>query len=227
MVDSDGLDELERVMAQLDDRARSDARLERYRVAGAGPRALDAIPDGWLVSDGIAHIAEHGGWWPGYWEFPELSDTDSVPSILSLPEDPPGDLGVLWVGVGTVWELDWFFTPALRDHAVEAPLCGFSTQALWLSMTFPTEAAILEAFLVTYDELGFEEDGTVNPMFVEWITKPPVNEPPGAERIHQRLVELSRQWSTSHPCWVGEVMPRLADEDWPPAAVQAMLGTTP
>jgi hypothetical protein len=227
MAASEGLDELERVIAQLDDRARSDSRLEQYRIAGAGPGALDGIPDGWVVSDGIARLAERGGWWPGVWEFPELSGGDTVPELLALPEDPPDDLGVLWVGVGTVWERDWFFTPAVRDHEADAPLCGFSTQALWLSMVFPTEAAILEAFLVTYDELGFEDDGTVNPMFVEWITEPPVNEPPGAERVHRRLVELSRRWTSSHPCWVPAAMPRLGEENWPPEAVRAMLGTAP
>jgi hypothetical protein len=143
MVASDGLDELERVIAQLDDRARSDERLEQYRVAGAGPRALDAIPDGWVVSDGMARIAERGGWWPGEWMFPELSGI--VQDVLIDYEKPPGDPGVSWVGVGSVWERDWFFTPTLRDHAADAPLCGFSGQALWLSMVFPTEAAILEA----------------------------------------------------------------------------------
>jgi hypothetical protein len=227
MVASDGLDELERVMALLDDRARSDDRLERYRVAGAGPRALDAMPDGWVVSDCMARVAERGGWWPGEWLFPDLSESHTVPDLLALPEDPPDDLGVLWVGVGTTWERDWFFTPAVRDHAADAPLCGFSTQALWLSMVFPTEAAILEAFLVTYDELGFDDDGTVNPMFVEWITEPPVNEPPETERVHRRLVELSRDWTTSHPCWTPETMPLLSAEGWPPDAVQAMLGTAP
>lgn len=227
MVASDGLDDLERVIAQLDDRARSDARLERYRVAGGGPRVLDGIPDGWMISDGIARIAESGGWWPGEWQFPELTDSDTVPTILALPADPPSDLGVLWVGVGTVWERDWFFTPALRDHAANAPLCGFSGQALWLSMVFPTEAAILEAFLVTYDELGIDESGEIDPFFVEWVTEPPVNAPPGAERVHRRLVELSRRWSTNHPCWLPDLMPRLGEEDWPPDAVRAMLGTAP
>jgi hypothetical protein len=163
MVASDGLSELERVNAQLDDRARSDPRLERYRVAGGGPRVLDCIPDGWVVSDGITHIAESGGWWPGDWQFPELSFCDTVPTVLAPAAEPPADPGVVWVGVGTVWERDWFFTPALRERSADAPLCGFSSQALWLSMVFPTEAAILEAFLVTYDELGIDESGMVDP----------------------------------------------------------------
>lgn len=151
VANADSLDELERVMALLDDRARSDRRLERYRVAGAGPGALDRIPDGWVVSDGIARIAERGGWWPGIWSLPDLTDTDSIARGLSLPGDPPDDLGVLWIAAGTVWERDWFYTPALRTPATDAPVCGFSTQSLWISMTFPTEAALLEAFLVTYD----------------------------------------------------------------------------
>lgn len=224
VVESDNLGELERVLALLDDRARSDRRLLRYRVAGAGPRALDGVPDGWVVSDAIARIAERGGWWPGFWDFPDLTSYDSVATALSLPDDPPDDLGVLWLGVGTIWERDWFHTPALRSRAVDAPLCGYSTQALWLSMTFPTEAALLEAFLATYDELGLDDNGEINPMFVEWVTEPPVNEPPGAERVHRRLVELSRRWTTSHPCWHLETMPLLAGtEDWPAEAVRAAL----
>jgi len=227
MVASDGLAELERVTAQLDDRARSDPRLERYRVAGGGPRALDGIPDGWVVADGIAHIAESGGWWPGEWQFPELSLCDTVPTVLTPSAEPAGEPGVLWVGVGTVWERDWFFSPALRERSADAPLCGFSGQALWLSMVFPTEAAILEAFLVTYDELGIDESGMVDPFFVEWVTARPASAPPAAERVHRRLADLSRRWSTKHPCWLPDVMPRLSDDDWPPGAVRAMLGTAP
>jgi hypothetical protein len=78
---------------------------------------------------------------------------------------------------------------------------------------------------VTYDELGIDENGMVDPFFVEWITSPPVNAPPGAERVHRRLVELSRRWSTSHPCWVPAAMPRLSEGDWPREAIRAMLGT--
>lgn len=221
-------DELGRIFAELDDRARSDGRLEQYRVAGGGPQALDAIPEGWVVSDGIARIAELGGWWPGEWQFPLLDD--SIACALHPSGEPPDESEVLWVGAGTVWERDHFFTPALRDRAAHAPLCGFSSQELWVSMVFPTEAAILEAFLVTYDELGFDDEMVppiVNPFFVEWITDPPVNEPPGAERVHHRLVEMSRRWSTNHPCWLPGVMPLLADsEDWLPEAVDAMLGIT-
>lgn len=227
MVASGGLSELEQVNARLDDRARSDPRLERYRVAGGGPRVLDGIPEGWLVSDGIAHIATSGGWWPGEWRFPELSLRDTVPTVLAASAEPTGDPGVVWVGVGTVWERDWFFTPALRERSADAPLCGFSGQALWLSMVFPTEAAILEAFLVIYDELGIDESGMVDPFFVEWVTAPPQGAARAAERAHRRLVELSRQWSTSHRCWLPEVMPRLSEDDWPPDAVRAMLGIDP
>jgi hypothetical protein len=94
-------------------------------------------------------------------------------------------------------------------------------------MVFPTEAALLEAFLVTYDELGIDESGMVEPDFVEWVTDPPVNAPPGAERVHHRPVALSRRWTTSHPCWLPDVMPRLSAGEWPPDAVRAMLGTAP
>jgi hypothetical protein len=220
----DGSDDLERALGELDRRARAEPRLERYRVAGGGPRALDAVPDGWVVSAGIARIAEHGGWWPGRWEFPELGDT--LADLLALDEPAEAaDGGVRWVGVGTVWERDWFFTPALREPAPTAPLCGFSTQALWLSMVFPTEAALLEAFLVAYDELGLDERGEVDPTFVEWVTAPPVNRPPAADRAHRRLVELSRGWTTGHPCWRADLMPRLDEEvPPPPAVVRAMLG---
>jgi hypothetical protein len=150
-----------------------------------------------------------------------------VPTALAASAEPAGEPGVVWLGVGTVWERDWFFTPARRERAVDAPLCGFSGQALWLSMVFPTEAAILEAFLVTYDELGLDDGGMVDPFFVEWVTARPQNAPPAAERVHRRLVELSRRWSTSHPCWLPDVMPRLSEDDWPPEAVRAMLGTAP
>jgi hypothetical protein len=180
-----------------------------------------------VVSDGISRIAESGGWWPGEWHFPELHLSDTVPTVLDPSAERPGDPGVLWVGVGTVWERDWFFAPALRERSATAPLCGFSGQALWLSMVFPTEAAILEAFLVTYDELGLDESGMIDPFFVEWITAPPHNASPEAERAHRRLVQLSRRWSTTHPCWLPDVMPRLSEDDWPTDAIRAMLDTAP
>jgi hypothetical protein len=93
------------------------------------------------------------------------------------------------------WQRDFFYTPALRAPAVDAPLCGFSTQAL-------------------------------DQMFVEWVTEPMYPSP--KERMHRRLIELSRRWSTRHPCWHPGTMPLLADtEDWPADAVRAALGIGP
>jgi hypothetical protein len=55
------LDALYKVLADLDERARSQPRLERYRVPGGGQRVLDGVPSSWNVSAAIAHIATHGG----------------------------------------------------------------------------------------------------------------------------------------------------------------------
>jgi hypothetical protein len=50
-------DDLAVVLAALDERARVEPRLDRYRVAGTGASALDSVPDGWFVSDAIARLA--------------------------------------------------------------------------------------------------------------------------------------------------------------------------
>jgi hypothetical protein len=85
-------------------------------------------------------------------------------------------------------------------------------------MVFPSEASMLESFLVTYDELGFDEGGTVDPSFVEWITAGP--EFP----VHETLKELSNGWTSDHPCWLPDHMPRLSDPDWPVEIVAPLLG---
>ena len=96
-------------------------------------------------------------------------------------------------------------------------------------MVFPTEHALLEAFVVTYDVMGLDVGGEVNPFFVEWVTgPPPPNDGEPAVRVHERLRDLSARWRVDHPCWVPDVMPALRPEasDWPMHATQALLGTS-
>jgi hypothetical protein len=223
-------DDLQSVLAALDERATIDPRLERYRVRGRGTNATDLLPAGWAVSDSIARISTDGGWWPGEWRFPVIDTTVSM--VLTGHDEADDGANVRWLGVGTVWERDWFWTPALRDSAGSAPLFGFSTQALWWSMVFPTEAAMLEAFMITYDLLGLDDRGEINPFFVEWVTKPPAeHEPEAAHVVHHRLVELSRRWTTSHQCWRGDAMPFVRWEpgydDVPPELIDTILGVDP
>ena len=223
------MDELERVIAALDERARADRRLEKYRVRGAGPQVLDAIPAGWFVSDAIARLAVRGGWWPGAWS-PNVREGDMFSEFIVDLHDVADEPTVRWLCVGSVWEKDFFYSPLLREPAPDAPLAGSSAQALWLSMAFPTEASMLEAFLVTYDEMGFEEgfgpdDPMVNPDFVEWVTDPPMPEPPGSDVVHRRLVELSRGWRSTHPCWDPATMPQLEADRLPDTMVRRMTGT--
>jgi hypothetical protein len=93
----------------------------------------------------------------------------------------------------------------------------------------PSEAALLGAFVVTYDELGLDDQGEINPFFVEWVTRPPGDhEPLAAHRAHRRLVELAQDWKTEHPCWVNGVMPHVSWEpgagDWSDDLVATILG---
>jgi hypothetical protein len=223
-------DDIQPVLAALDERAASDPRLERYRVSGGGIRALDSIPAGWTVSDAVTRIATDGGWWPGEWMFPTVDNT--VGLVLTGHDHTDDEAEVRWLGVGTVWERDCFWTPALRGGAGSAPLFGFSNQALWWSIVFPTEAAMLEAFIITYDELGLDERGEINPFFVEWVTKPPPeHEQAGADVVHHRLTELSRRWTTSHRCWHDDAMPYVrwdpGYDDVPAGVVDTILGVGP
>lgn len=221
-----GLDE---VLRALDDRARSDPRLERHRVVGRGPAALDDVPDGWFASDAVARIATDGGWWPGEWAFPSTDPAgdDIVTLWLTGDRQQRPEATVTWLQVGTIWERDHFWTPTLRRRTTSAPILGFSTQALWIGMVFPTEAALLEAFVVTYDVLGLDERGEINPFFVEWVTAPPApHEMPEATEVHRRLVEMSSRWTSAHPCWVPSAMPLMATGGFPPDVVAAVLGTS-
>jgi hypothetical protein len=220
--------DLEAVLAALDERAKRDPRLEQYRVVGR-PDALLGLPDGWSVSRSVERLAVHGGWWPGRWDFPMVEEIvelvltgGTVPRPAWMSREPT----VRWVGLGTVWERDSFWTPLLREEVPDAPVFGFSSQALWASMVFPSEAALLEAFLLTYDELGIEAEGGVNPFFVEWVTNPPspVDAPPEAIAVHERLVARSAEWTAEHPCWVPGRMPRLDDGLWPDELIAALLG---
>src|SRR5438093_10641056 len=121
-------DDREAVLQALDERARSEPRLHRYRVVGNGA-ALRSVPDDWFVSDAIARIAREGGWWPGEWLFPFIDDT-FVELVLTADSESRPDANTRWLGVGSVWERDWFWTPALRTRSSSAPLFGFSSQAL-------------------------------------------------------------------------------------------------
>jgi hypothetical protein len=217
------LDDLYKVLADLDERARSEPRLERYRVMPGGQSALDGIPPGWNVSAAVSHIATHGGWWPGEWWFPD--DDDFVRNLFDQGLAGPDEDEVRWIRLGVIWERDTFWTPALEVRTETAPIFGFSSQALWSSLVFPNEAALLEAFLITYDEMGLDEFDSVNPFFVEWVTQPPhAHEGEGALRVHDRLVERATAWGTSHRCWVPDLMPLHTDEPWPSEAIRAILG---
>ena len=225
---------------ELDRRARDDPRLERYRIRRGEAGALRWVPDGWHLSDAMARIAAEGGWWPGRWflDHPELRDS-AQDLVLSSMNDGWYDTEpeVLWAEVGTVWEKDAFLTPLLRHPVPTAPLLGFSSQALWWAMVFPTEEALLEGFLISHQELGFDEDhggaepGGVDPFFVQWVAQPP-REPPylspeevaGRRRVHARLQEARATWSTDHPCWLPGMMPLMTDERWPREAKAAVLG---
>lgn len=215
------------VIDALESRARSDSRLDRYRVPGGGPEALVGIPAGWHVSDAIEHIAVHGGWWPGEWTFP--TDDNIVNLVLAGELDAPAAATIRWLGVGCVWQRDGFWTPATRERFTAAPLFGFSNQALWASMVFPTEAALLEAFLITYDELGLDESGEINPFFVEWVTDSPrADEPVRAHHVHERLRARSTHWTVIHPCWQASRMPMMGPmgpDLWPVSVRAALVGT--
>lgn len=220
---------------ELDRRARADARLDRFRVRRGGTGASRWVPPGWHLSDAMARIATDGGWWPGRWLFGPCRDDIVLDGLNDgwFDTEPT----VLWAEVGTVWEKDSFFTPLLRHPRPTAPLLGFSSQALWWSMVFPTEETLLDGMLISHDELGFDEDhggvepAGIDPKFVEWVTDPPIEGPhlspeqlAGQRRAHERLQEVRTGWATDHPCWVPGVMPLMTDGWWPPEATAAVLG---
>jgi hypothetical protein len=229
------VDELRLVFDELNERADSDPRLERYRVDGLGEQALEVVPPGWFLSDCIAYIVVNGGWWPGYWHPILDRDIDTIELFLNggngLASNVRNRRRLLWCAIGNVFDPDRFCTPLSRQPRASAPLCGVSSQAHWVSMVFPDEASLFKAFLVTYDELGFEDDH-VNQMFVEWITDPPRGHVPGEPpdpttvRVHHRLVELAADWSTDHPCWMPGFMPALKQlpEAWPAEVCATVLG---
>lgn len=227
-----GYERLEAAIAALDERAMAEPGLERYRLAPQ-PDALAQVPDGWFLSRSMERLLRDGGWWPGYVRFGD--DHGAIADILidGMPRELEDRVTIRWLFVGSVWEKDGFWTPVAREPFDSAPLLGFSWQALWISMVFPHEAALLEAFTVTYDELGLlgEDEGfpegSVDPMFVEWLT-PPYGQPDEREQgVRDRLAVLSWEWSTDHPCWNSDFMPVMSDEPWPNAINEQVLGLAP
>ena len=214
---------MEDVLRELDARARDDPRLERFRVVGRGD-AMRSIPPGWHVSSAVERIAVAGGWWPGEWEFPSIA-ADVVGGWLTFQNVDDWVGQVRWVGMGTSWERAHFFTPMTQSVQRSAPVLGLSSQALWASLVFPSEAALLMAFLITYDEMGLDDMGGVDPFFVEWVTDAPApGASAGAQRAGARIQEQVGSWSSSHPCWNPSVMPLLSDDPWPTSAVASALG---
>lgn len=214
--------DLDQAFEALEDRARAEPALNRYRVAAMGAEALAVIPSGWRASDVVVRIAADGGWWPGTWLLPTGS---TVEPFFDSGEVPAAERGVQWLALGSVWERDWFFTPLLRHPTPDAPLLGFSAQALWQSLEFPTEAALIESFIVTYDELGLDDRGMVDEMFVDWVTNPPgPDAPPNADRVHRRLHELATDWATTHPVWSPRQMPMRVEGCWPDSLSTYLAG---
>lgn len=229
--------DLQLLFDELDERAKSDPRLDRYRVKGRGDQALEAIPAGWFLSDSVAHIVINGGWWPGRWDPVLNQDIDTIEVFLNrgsgLNIEARHRRRFRWHSIGSVWDPDWFCTPLSKQPSSSAPLCGFSAQAHWISMVFPDEASLFKAFIATYDELGFQDDDDdVNPFFVEWVTDPPRSDvpghPPDPKRlaVHQRLVELAATWSTDHPSWTPGFMPAMKQghQRWPAKVAASVLG---
>jgi len=234
--------ELDTMNQRFGERAQSEPGLDTYRVGG-DPNVLDLVPEGWFVSDAVAQLVTRGGWWPGEWG--PLKKADDVFAPMTMAEVLTSDDGLVegvepqvrWLYLGRVWERDSFFTPITQEQVPTAPLLGISTQALWHSMVFPTEASLLEAFIITYDELGLDPRGGVHgrggvdPFFVEWITEPPLSatdeDAAGRLRVHERLVELSSSWTTSHRCWSDLHFPIMNDNYWPPHLTSPLLGVPP
>jgi hypothetical protein len=223
------IDDLVATFDALDERARSEPLLQQYRVPAGGIAALEGIPPGWYLSEAMEHLAVHGGWWPGYWSLQPENLTSAPQNSLGVGLSPEGrrDRQVVWTLAGRVWEKDWFYTPLSQQQTVTAPLFGSSSQALWVSMVFPHEVSMLQAFLVAYDELGIDDSvGGVNPFFVEWITDPPPSSDEPTLRVHQRLVALSAEWTTDHQCWLPDVMPLMGwpESQWSNDVNAAILG---
>ena len=228
------LELLEAALTELEVRASDEPRLGKYRVVAEGINGTEGVPDGWFVSRAIERLACEGGWWPGDFSYP-IDATNEVVDIVTAGNGlrPGLEPSVRWAHVGSVWERDHFYTPMLTEPVDTAPLLGFSNQALWTSMVFPCESALLESFTHAYDVLGIGEYDKVDPFFVEWVVRPspavPEHDPEWAKRrkVHELLAAASKTWRTQHRCWIDSVMPRIDDDIWSNDNVGALLGIEP
>lgn len=227
---------LETTLARLDSLAAVDPRLEQYRI-GANPTALDHLSGDRVLSDDMVALITEGGWWPGAFsthhyrdQHPLVSEPDLADFLVygvTIDDGPPGE--VEWFPFGTVEEGDRCHTPAITEPQPDAPVLMMSNKGLWTSMAFPTEAALLEAFAITIETLGFDnsEYPWIDPAFVEWVTEPP-NEwqsRPETLNTHRHIAAAAAAWSSNHRCWNTDLMPFMIDGIKVPApAIATILG---
>lgn len=76
-------------------------------------------------------------------------------------------------------------------------------------MTFANEAAMLRAFIITYDEIGWDDEtSSIATMFVDWMIEPPRFHVTLQQlAAHEKLNAMTERTGSMHPCWDGEHMP--------------------
>lgn len=170
----------------------------------------------------------HGGWWPGELQTPA---TDGYfEAAVRYGSDPAPQ--TRWLSFASTWERDVCFVPLL-DHSVSsAPLGLWSTQMLSVSVPAPSLGLLLAAFEVALEVLEHDSRGIEDPTWVDLITAPPQPDLSVGDAtyrrqllLHERLVALTANWTSDHPCWVAAEMPMAWTDEPSPSVADALLGT--
>lgn len=224
------MDELLEANARLDAAHPNGPIRDRYRrppAPGDLDRALQQVAP-LRPPDELIHMLHHGGWWPGELHAPA---TDGYfEDAVRYGSDPAPQ--IRWMSFASAWERDVCFVPLLDRSVSSAPLGLWSTQMHSVSVPTPSLGLLLAAFEVALEVLEHDNRGIEDPTWVDLIAAPPqpdLSVEAAVYRrqhlLHERLVPLTANWTSDHPCWVAAEMP-MAWTDAPSLRVaNALLGT--
>ncbi len=217
------------VLAEWQQRVDADPLLQQYPRTPA-PEG-EGLPDGFHLSEDLTYLRRHGGFWPGGLRPLERAVVREV--IDPLGRAGAGSASILWTEFGCLVPSSVVTSsPATRERVESAPVFVHLAQEDRVAYEFPTEASLLEAALITYDELGCSYQSgrqlILDPYFVEWLggINAPDSHPEGWSRVRPRLLEAAQDWPTGHhPCWPAGLTRWMGLVDRAPAeTVRATLG---
>ena len=233
---------LESVLERYSAAAKRDGRIERYRVPPNPDFEVHMDDyfrklkpslrplDGWFLSDDLVSLVVEGGWWPTmahrHWPAehrlrvsypPLLQET----ALMGVWLDDGFDLTVRWFDLTPNWQHVRIYTPALREPQPSAPLWIEDYESGTNIVAFPSEAAFIEAHLLAYETIGYDEDRDEIPLTAGLENQVAPRQDRRCTQdellVQDAIDSAAASWGTSHPLWLSDLMPFRAQKrlDWP------------